>query len=471
MRKNNRQPSVSIAYPIRIAAIAAIGGFLFGFDIAVINGTIIALENKFSVGAWGMGFSVSLALIGAAIGAFFGGQLADRFGRARCMIRAAFLFFACAIGSGFAVGFHDFIAWRIIGGTALGAVSVIIPAYIAETAPAEWRGRLGTFQQFALVIGLFIATISNFFIANAAGGAENPLFFGIEAWRIMFWSACIPAFLYGVLALSIPESPRFLVAKMRISDAENVLKNLIPADKIQSKIDDIKRTITTGRRVKISDLFVKNPAGKTRLYPVVLAGIAIAALQQFVGINVIFYYGNALWQSVGFKEDKSLMLSILLSTINILTTFIAIFNIDKIGRKPLLLIGSAGMFVSMFTLSLIFGTAQADPSGNPILAGLPAYTAIAATNLFVVFFGMSWGPVMWVMLGEMFNNKIRGAALAVAGLSQWLANFLVSTTFPPLTQNLGLGGAYGIYAAFAIFSLFFVLSKVQETKGKELEDM
>lgn len=458
-------------YPIRIAAVAAIGGFMFGFDMAIINGAIVALEKKFAFDAWGTGLAVSLAVIGAAIGALFGGGLADRFGRVKCMISAAAMFFISSIGCGLAFGFYDLIFWRIIGGMGVGAVSIIVPAYIAETSPSKYRGRLGTFQQLALVIGIFTATISNFLIANATGGAEYPFWFGLEAWRWMFLIGTIPAFIYGISAMTLPESPRFLVAKDRIADAENILKEFTPADKIKSKIDDIKRTILTGRTAKFSDLIGKNSQGKSRLYPVVIAGITIAALQQFVGINVIFYYGNELWQSVGFGEEKALALSVLSSVINFAMTIVAIFTIDKIGRKPLLLIGSAGMFVMLLTMSFIFSTATINADGSPVLSGFSAYAAIAGANLFVVFFGMSWGPVMWVMLGEMFNNKIRGTALAVAGLSQWLANFIVSTTFPPLTKYFGLGISYGVYAFFAIFSFFFVLSRVQETKGKELEDM
>ena len=185
----------------------------------------------------------------------------------------------------------------------------------------------------------------------------------------------------------------------------------------------------------------------------------------------LFYYGNVLWQSVGFKEEQSMMLSVLSSVINVLTTVIAIFAIDKAGRKPLLLIGGAGMFVSLALMSFVFGMAQIDVNGHPVLRGASAYAAVISANFYIIFFGMSWGPVMWVMLGEMFNNKIRGAALAIAGLTQWLANFIVSTTFPPLVKWVGLGYSYGIYAFFAFFGFFFVLNKIQETKGKELEDM
>ncbi|MDR0304638.1 MAG: sugar porter family MFS transporter [Chitinispirillales bacterium] len=458
-------------YAVRIAAIAAIGGFLFGFDMAVINGAVIALQHKFEAGAWETGLAVSLTLIGAASGAFFGGRFAGRFGQKLCMFWAAVLFFVNAIGSGASFGIYDFIVWRVIGGIGVGAASVIVPQYIAETAPSDRRGRLGTFQQFAIVIGIFTAALSNYFIAKYSGGAENYWWFKFEAWRWMFWVESIPAFLYGVLLMTLPESPHFLVAKNRVLEAEKVLKNLIKTDKVKTKIQDIQKTILIGRSSRILDIFCKNEKGKMRLYPVVVAGLTIAALQQFVGINVIFYYGNTLWQSVGFREEQSLILSVLSSVINVLAMIIAIFLIDKVGRKPLLLIGSAGMFVSLATMAFVFTAVQIDTDGVPVLRGISAYTAVVLANIYVIFFGMSWGPVMWVMLGEMFNNRIRTAALAVAGLVQWLANFTVSTTFPSLVKGIGLGGSYGIYAFFAIFSFFFVLNKVQETKGKELEDM
>lgn len=462
---------VSILYPVRIAAIAALGGFLFGFDISVINATVVALQSKLSLGTWETGLSVSLALIGAALGAFFGGRFADRFGQKMCMFCAAVLFLFSAAGLGAHFKIYDFIVWRVLGGIGIGAANIIIPRYIAETAPSRWRGRLGTFQQLAIVAGIFAAALSNYYIVEYCGGAQRTLWFKFEAWRWMFWIECVPAFLYGVLVLTIPESPRFLVAKNRIAEAEKILKNLIAADKIKTKIQDIQKTILIGRAPRILDLFCKNEKEKMRLYPIVVAGLAISALYQFMGINVIFYYGNALWQSVGFREGQSMMLGVFSSVINFLTTFIAVFAIDKAGRKPLLLIGSAGMLVFLVLMSFIFGMSQIDTNGYPVLHGVSAYAAVISANFYIIFFSMSWGPVMWVMLGEMFNNRIRGAALSVAGLVQWLANFIVITTFPPLVKWVGLGCSYGIYAFFAVFGFFFVLNKTQETKGKELEDM
>ncbi len=468
MDSSQNQPS--LLYVFLIACAAALGGFLFGFDTAVINGAVIALKSTFGAGDWEIGLSVSLALLGAAGGAFFAGQLADYFGRIRCMVGASALFFVSAIGSGLPFTIYDFIFWRIVGGLGVGAASVIAPAYIAETAPAHLRGRLGSLQQLGVVTGIFAALLSNFAIVNISGSAENTFWLGYKSWQWMFWLEAFPAAIYGISALFIPESPRYLVARQHLDQAAEVLRRLIPASEVAAKVKEIAGTLTIHHRPRLSDLWETATGGAKRLHPIVWAGIGIAILQQFVGINVIFYYGSTLWRSVGFSEADSLKLNVLSSIVNIATTFIGIACVDKFGRKPLLLVGSLGMAATLLTMSLVFATTPL-VDGQPSLSGTPAYMALVAANLYIVFFGFSWGPVMWVMLGEMFNNRIRGAALAVAGLAQWVANFAVSTTFPPLTSSIGLGGAYGLYTFFALFSFFFVLKGVKQTKGLELEQM
>lgn len=465
----NQEQQPSLLYTLLIASAAALGGFLFGFDTAVINGAVQALKSNFGAGDWEIGLSVSLALLGAAGGAFFAGQLADRFGRVRCMVGASVLFFVSAIGSGAPFGIMDFIIWRIVGGIGVGAASVIAPAYIAETAPAHLRGRLGSLQQLAIVTGIFVALLSNFAIVSLSGSAENAFWLGFKAWQWMFWLEAIPAALYGISALFIPESPRYLVARQRFDEASAILARLITTDVVQ-KVQEIRDTLQIHTRPKLSDLFATVAGGARKLHPIVWAGIGLAILQQFVGINVIFYYGSTLWRSVGFSESDSLMLNVVSGIVNIATTLIAIAAVDRFGRKPLLMIGSVGMTFTLLTMSVVFATAPV-VNGQPSISGVAAYSALVAANLYIVFFGMSWGPVMWVMLGEMFNNRIRGAALAVAGLAQWTANFIVSTTFPPLTSSIGLGGAYGLYTLFAFISILFVFKVIQETKGKELEDM
>jgi sugar porter (SP) family MFS transporter len=448
-----------------IAVVAALGGFLFGFDTAVINGAVASVQRAFSAGPFVLGLSVSAALIGSAVGAWFAGSLADRFGRVRMMIGAAVIFFVSAFGTGIANAIWDFSIWRFIGGVAVGVASVVSPAYIAEVAPASMRGRLGSLQQLAIVTGIFIALLSDYAIATIAGSPDDIFALNAPAWRWMFWAEMIPAAAYGLLALLIPESPRYLVARGRNDEAEGILQTII-GEEAPGKVAEIQKTLATERRSRLGDLV----GGRFGLLPIVWTGIILSVFQQFVGINVIFYYSSVLWHAVGFSESSSLAITVITSVINILTTFIAISLIDHVGRRPLLLVGSAGMTVTLGTLALIFGTAPLNSAGQPILNGATGPIALVAANLFVVFFGFSWGPVVWVLLGEMFPNRIRAIALSVAAAAQWIANFIVSTTFPPL-QSASLGLAYGLYTASAILSFLFVLRFIRETKGKELEQM
>lgn len=449
---------------VLLATVAALGGFLFGFDTAVINGAVTAIRDQFAMGAGLIGFAVSSALLGCAVGAWVAGRLADRQGRIRVMLLSAVLFTASAIGSGLAVGAWDLIAWRIIGGLGVGAASVIAPAYIAEISPASIRGRLGSLQQLAIVTGIFVALLTDYFLATAAGGAAEELWFGLEAWRWMFMSEAVPAVAYGVLALQIPESPRYLVSRGQDKDARSVLGQVLKTG-IDDRLREIKRTVSTEARSSIRDL--RGPV--LGFLPIVWVGIALSLFQQFVGINVIFYYSSTLWRSVGFNEDDALLQTVIISVTNIVVTVVAISIIDKVGRRILLLVGSAGMVVSLGLLAVTFATARV-VDGEPVLDGSAGVVALVAANLFVVFFGASWGPVVWVLLGEMFNNRIRASALGLAAAAQWIGNFVISTTFPALA-SVGLALAYGLYTAFALLSFFFVLRFVRETKGKELEDM
>jgi MFS transporter, SP family, sugar:H+ symporter len=453
-------------YVILISGAAALGGFLFGFDTAVINGAILALTKAFNASSWLTGLAVSLALLGSAVGAFSAGQIANRYGRVKAMVVAAVLFTMSALGSGFAFSIWDFIFWRLLGGVAVGVASVIAPAYIAECSPAQMRGRLGSLQQLAIVLGIFIALLSDYFIAVSAGSAELPFLFGIAAWRWMFLTAAFPAVLYGMAVLTIPESPRYLVAQGREQEASTVLAKILDGN-VASKIEEIRQTVFKERKPNLSDLFGKDG----RLLPIVWVGIGLSVLQQFVGINVIFYYSSVLWRAVGFSEEDSLKLTVITGAVNIVTTLIAIIFVDKFGRKPLLLLGSIGMTLTLGTLTTTFRNAALDAAGNPVLVGSAGVIALLAANLYVFCFGFSWGPVVWVLLGEMFNNNLRTSALSVAAAAQWIANFIVSTTFPPLLQYFGLGTTYGLYTVAAAISVFFVAFFIKETKGMELEQM
>ncbi len=448
---------------VRIASVAALGGLLFGYDSAVINGAVSAIQKEFSVEAGPLGFAVAAALIGAAAGAFTGGRIADRIGRLRVMQIAAVLFFISAIGCGLASNLSLFVIFRIIGGIAVGIASVIAPAYIAEISPPHIRGRLGSLQQLAIVSGIFVSLLIDYLLAEAAGGSSEMLWFGLEAWRWMFIMMFIPAIAYGTLSLTIPESPRFLVAQGNPEAAQKILVKVLGVSAGET-VQKIQASLQREHKPSMADL--KSPKGGW--YPIVWVGIGLAIFQQFVGINVIFYYSNVLWEAVGFTESSSFVITVLTSVTNIVTTLIAIAAVDRAGRRPLLIIGSIGMTVSLAAMAFIFGTAPV-VDGVPQLGGMGP-VALAAANIFVIAFGMSWGPVMWIMLGEMFPNMYRGAALSVAGFAQWAANWVVTVTFPSL-KDISLGLAYGLYAAFALLSLLFVLRFVHETKGLALEDM
>jgi SP family sugar:H+ symporter-like MFS transporter len=449
---------------IRLAAVAALGGFLFGFDTAVINGAVTPMRDDFGMGSGLTGFVVSSALLGCMAGAYLAGRLADRWGRLRVMFLASGMFTASAIGSGLAVGPVDMIGWRVLGGLGVGAASVIAPAYIAEISPAQVRGRMGSLQQLAIVVGIFVALLSDFAIAGVAGGSNQPLWFGLDAWRWMFLAETLPAIAYGLLATTIPESPRFLVRRGKDDRARSVLAGVLKTG-VDERMREIKRTLTQERRTSWSHL--KKPEGG--LLPIVWIGIVLSVFQQFVGINVIFYYSSTLWQAVGFTEQDALLQTVITSVTNIAVTLVAIALIDHIGRRRLLMIGSTGMFLSLGVMAWTFSQAPI-VDGEPALQGAAGPTALIAANLFVVFFGMSWGPGVWVLLGEMFNNRIRGLALGVAAAAQWLANFAISTTFPAMA-DFGLWFAYGFYTLMALASLLFVIRFVPETRHKELEDM
>jgi SP family sugar:H+ symporter-like MFS transporter len=318
----------------------------------------------------------------------------------------------------------------------------------------------------AIVTGIFLSLLVDYVLAGSAGSSRGVLALGLEAWRWMFIAMAIPAVVYGLLALTIPESPRYLVASHRIPEARKVLSMLLGEKNLEITIDRIKRSLASEKPPSWSDL--RSPTGG--VLPIVWVGLALSVFQQFVGINVIFYYSNVLWEAVGFSESKSFLITVITAVVNIATTLIAIASVDRFGRKPLLLIGSTLMTVTLATMAVIFGTARIGPDGTPVLSGAAGPIALVAANLFVVGFGMSWGPVVWVLLGEMFPNRIRAAALSVAAAGQWVANWVITVTFPAL-KDISLSLAYGLYAMFALLSLIFVMRFVRETKGRTLEDM
>ena len=460
---------VNMAFIAAIVAVATIGGFMFGYDSGVINGTQKGLESAFDLGKLGIGVNVGAILVGSSIGAFLAGRMADLIGRRGVMMLAAVLFLFSALLAGAAGSSAIFIIARIIGGLGVGAASVISPVYISEVTPAAVRGRLSSVQQVMIISGLTGAFVANFVLARYAGGSTAQLWLDFPAWRWMFWLQAIPAAIYFLALLVIPESPRYLVARGQEERAHAVLTRLFGAEAASRKVVEIRDSLAADHhRPKLSDL-VDKASGKIR--PIVWTGIGLAVFQQLVGINVVFYYGATLWEAVGFSEDYALQTNILSGVLSIGACLATIALVDRIGRKPLLLIGSAGMAVTLATVAYAFSTAVTAPGGAVTLPGNNGVIALVAANLYVIFFNMSWGPIMWVMLGEMFPNQIRGSGLAVSGFAQWIANALISVSFPALAVSPGLAITYTGYAFFAAVSFFFVRALVHETKGRELEDM
>jgi len=463
------QEQVNMALVSAIVAVATIGGLLFGYDSGAVNGTQTGLKAAFALDDNGLGFTVGSLLMGCAAGAFLAGRLADRFGRKRIMVLAAILFLTGALVQGLTADHTLFVIARFFGGMAVGAASVLSPAYISEVAPAAIRGRLTSVQQVMIITGLTGAFVANFAIARYAGGSTAGFWLGFPAWRWMFWLQAIPAAIYLVALLVIPESPRYLVAKGRDGEAHAVLTRLFGTAEADRKVAEIRGSLAGDHhRPKLSDL-VDRTTGRIR--PILWAGIGLAVFQQFVGINVVFYYGAVLWEAVGFTEDNALQINILSGVLSIGACLFTIATVDRIGRRPLLLVGSAGMAVTLAVVAWAFSTAVTAPGGGVSLPGHNGLVALVAANLYVIFFNASWGPVMWVMLGEMFPNQIRGSGLAVSGFAQWIANAAISVSFPALAVSPGLSITYFGYAAFAAISFVFVRAMVSETRGRELEDM
>ncbi len=453
-------------YVILLSSVAALGGFLFGFDSGVVNGAVDALAAAFGTHAAGTGFAVASALLGCAIGAFGAGIVANWIGRRPTMLLNAVFFLVSAFISGAAGSAGVFIGARVLGGVGIGAASVLAPMYISEVAPAHLRGRLASLQQMAIVLGLFGAFLSNEILAKLAGSAGAVLWLGFPAWRWMFWMEAVPSAAFLLGALLIPESPRFLVSHGKRELARQIFARI--GGDADALILSVQASLRGEHKPRFSDLLMP---GTRRVASIVWVAMGLAAFQQFVGINVIFYYGEILWKAAGATEQSALRINLLTGFVNILATIPAIALIDRVGRKPLLVAGSIGMALTLGVLAVVFGTAPVGPDGKPVVTHAAGLTGLVAANLYIVAFGISWGPVMWVLLGEMFPNRLRSAALAVAGATNWIANFAVTVTFLTLLKAVGLGGAYGLYTLAAVASLVFVWTAVRETKGKTLEEM
>ncbi|MGY3204283.1 sugar porter family MFS transporter [Streptomyces sp. TE5632] len=452
-----------LGHVIFITAAAAMGGFLFGYDSSVINGAVEAIRDRYDIGSAALAQVIAIALIGCAIGAATAGRIADRVGRIRVMQIAALLFTVSAIGSAVPFSLYDLAFWRVVGGVAIGMASVIGPAYIAEVAPPAYRGRLGSFQQAAIVVGIAVSQLVNWGILNAADGDQRGMLLGLEAWQLMLGVMVVPAVLYGLLSFAIPESPRYLISVGKHERARKILEEVEGKNvDLDARVSEIETAMHSEEKSRFKDLL----GGSFFFKPIVWVGIGLSVFQQFVGINVAFYYSATLWQSVGVDPADSFFYSFTTSIINIVGTVIAMIFVDRIGRRPLAIIGSVGMVIGLALEAWAFSFDLVDGK----LPATQGWVALVAAHMFVLFFALSWGVVVWVMLGEMFPNRIRAAALGVAAAAQWIANWAITASFPSLAE-WNLSTTYVIYTFFAALSIPFVLKFVKETKGKALEEM
>lgn len=452
----------SRAYLIWITFVAVIGGLLFGYDTAVVSGAEQALQQffqsaqDFNYTSFLHGITSSSALIGCVIGGFLSGWVANHFGRRNALILASVLFFLSAMGSycpeflffekntptmGLLIAFNGY---RILGGIGVGLASAICPMYIAEIAPAKIRGTLVSCNQFAIIFGMLVVYFVNYMIKNSLPAQEMMISIG---WRRMFVSEAIPAALFGLLLLGVPKTPRFLVMTGKDEQALKVLTRINGTQEASDILAEIKSTLTEKQERVFSFGFI-----------VVLVGMLLSFFQQAVGINVVLYYAPRIFENMGASGDVAMLQTVVMGIVNIVFTLVAIFTVDRIGRKPLLIIGSIGMMTGMVALAAL---SFADAIGIAALIFIIIYTAS---------FMMSWGPICWVLISEIFPNTIRGKAVAIAVATQWITNYLVSSTFLPLSE-WSIGGTYLIYALFCLLSVLFVWRMVPETKGKTLEEM
>jgi SP family sugar:H+ symporter-like MFS transporter len=449
--------------------VATLAGFLFGFDASVINGTVAALSKEFGSSGVGTGFSVASVLVGSAFGALLAGQYAERMGRKPLMLLTAVLFAVGAAGAGASRSAEIFFVFRLIGGFGVGAASVVAPAYIAEVSPAEIRGRLTTLQQLAIVLGLQCAFLSNYLIAHAAGGAGAPWLLGAQAWRWMYWVQLIPSLIYLFSSLALPESPRYLIAKGREAAARVMMQRLWGASvDLDETIAEIRNTVSTRDRPLSSNL---RRSGARTFLPIVWVGIALAFFQQASGINAVMYFGEYLWAAAGFTEEHGLLINVTLGAVLVVSTLVSMVLVDRIGRRPLLLGGSAVMSSTLMILTAVFVFSAHNSHGVLVMTSTEAQITLVAEHLFIFAFGVSWGPVVWVLLGEMFPNRIRAPALALSAGTQWVTAFIVTTTFPGLLSTVGLSGIFCIYTIASVVAYLTVFRCVRETKGVVLEDM
>lgn len=451
----------NIPFILRIALIGALGGFLFGYDWVVIGGAKPFYEKFFLIGdiPHMQGWVMSSALLGCIVGALGSGILSDRFGRKIALFTAAILFTTSALGTGFSNSIATFIFFRIWGGIGIGIASSVSPIFISEMSPAEIRGRFVSLNQLTIVMGILLAQIINWLIARPVPDGASDRFIleswnGQMGWRWMFWAETVPAFLFFMLLFAVPESPRWLVKMGRAEDATGILKKIGGNPYAAERIDDIQASFhEISRKVDLRSLLSK------KVFPILLLGMVLAFFQQWCGINVVFNYAEEVFTAAGYGISDTLFNIVITGIINLIFTFVAIKTVDKWGRRILMITGSLG-------LSVVY-----------ILVGSGYYFEFAGISVLVFIltgisvYAMTLAPITWVVLSEIFPNRVRGAAMSVATTSLWIGSFLLVILFPVLNDALGTHGTFWLFAGICLLGFLYIFKNLPETKGRTLEEV
>ncbi len=441
-------------YIVVVCLVAALGGMLFGYDTAVSAGAIGFLQSHFHLDPTMKGWAASSALLGCVLGVSFAGILSDRAGRKKTLLFSACLFLFSAVGTALAGGFAHFVTARILGGVGIGIASMASPMYIAEITPARIRGRMVSVNQFAIISGMLVIYFVNYFIARQGDETWNAA----TGWRLMFVSGAIPSLLFLVLLLGVPESPRWLVEQGFKERARRILSRVGGESFADTELSSIEQIVSREKDMALGLL-----APEVR--PVLLIGVALAVLQQVTGINVFLYYAPEIFKRLGSGVNAALLQTIVVGAVNMIFTVVAIQTVDAVGRKPLMIVGAAGMGVSLVAMGV---AAQLEAVSFWVLAFILSYMAC---------FALSVGPVTWVILSEIFPTRIRGRALSVATFALWISNFFVSQTFPMMDEQPWLASKFNhgfpfyLYALFCVVLVWLVWRKIPETKGRTLEEI
>jgi len=460
--RSTHKAEYNLGYVWLISIVAALGGLLFGWDWVVIGGAKPFFERYFQIqdNAALSGWANSCALIGCLFGALIAGALSDKFGRKRLLILSAALFAVTSIGNGLAGTFTVFVVWRMLGGVAIGLASSLSPMYISEVAPAQLRGRLVSVNQLTIVIGVLLAQLINWYLVRDLPAGSSDAFiinswFGQQGWRWMFALTAVPSLLFLAGMFVVPESPRWLVKNARLEPATRILTRIGGAAYADAEVRDVRSTLSAGEAqgVRFADLL------DPRLLKVLALGVFLAVFQQWCGINVIFNYAEEIFRAAGYDISSVVKNIAWTGSVNLAFTFVALGVVDKGGRRPLMLFGSAGLALAYVVLGFCF---------HQHVTGLPVLLLVLAA---IACYAMSLAPVTWVVISEIFPNRIRGAAMSVAVMALWVACFILTYTFPLMNKALGAAGTFWTYAGICVVGFVVILIRLPETKGKTLEQI